>query len=160
MKTIEIKDSKLCLPMEEIIAVMDMDQKREVLAWLATDHEVIESVVSHLTGTDDLGWSTGDANMRQRMLSKVEETQVAELRYNWKPWDEIRQKIKDIRSTEHLYWVLYHKIDKSISGPLFEELRRLGVESNYTTKEGDEDVATLNGLIKSTFAEMTPTPNQ
>jgi hypothetical protein len=37
---------------------------------------------------------------------------------------------------------------------VFNELRRLGVESNYTTKEADEDIATIHEIIKDTFKQM------
>jgi len=151
---IKIADSFLCIPIEPIIDTMSFEQKREMLAWLATDSEVIESVVSYITGTDDQGWSTGDPNRRQRILSEIEGSQLGETRYNWKPWDEIRQKVKDIRSSEHLYWTLHHKIDQELSRKIFAELRRIGVESNYTTKEGDADVLEIKNLINSTFAGM------
>lgn len=155
MPDIEINGTKLCVSLETIIQGMNKEQKREVLSWLATDWEIMESVVDHILGKDELGWSTGDPDRRQKILSEVEEEHLKDsLRYNWKPWDDIRQKIKDIRSTEHLYWVLHHKIDQDLSRDVMNELRKLGIESNYTTKEGDEDIQKIKDHIEETFKTM------
>lgn len=155
MLDIEIDGTKLCVSLETIINGMSMEQKREILSWLATDTQVMNSVVDHILGRDEFGWSTGDPNRRQQILSEVEDEHLKDsLRFWWKPWDEIRQKIKDIRSTEHLYWTLYHKIDPDLSWKVRSELNRLGIESNYTTKEGDEDIQKIKHYIDETFKKM------
>jgi hypothetical protein len=154
MPDIEINGTKLCVSLETIINGMSMEQKKEVLSWLATDWEVMESVVDHILGRDEQGWSTGDSNRCQKILGEVEDFHLANVRYDWKPWDEIKQKLRNIRADERLYWVLYHQIDSQTSKMVFDELRRLGVESNYTTKEADEDIATIHEVIKDTFKQM------
>jgi len=154
---IKIADSALCIPLEPIISAMTFEQKRETLAWLATDDEVIRSVVSHITGNDDQGWSTGDPDRRQQILTEIEDSQIDGLRYSWKPWGEARQKLKDIRSSEQIYWVLYHKIDPEVSRQVFNELQRLGIESNYTTEQANSDVESIKTLIENAFAGMKET---
>ena len=151
---VKINGTDLCIGIESIIQAMDLKQKREVLAWLATDFEVVNSVVDHIVGDDELGWSMGDANMMQEILSRVESSIISSPRYNWRVWSDLNQKIKDIRSTEHLYWVLYHRIDPEVSRMVMDELRRLGVEPNYTTKQGDDDVSQIKKLIGDTFISM------
>lgn len=151
---IEIKDSKLCVSLESLVMGMSIDQKREMLAWLATDDEVVRSVVSHIVGEDDLGWSSGDPSRRQEILAKIEDSQIVSLRYNWKPWDDLRQKLKDIRSAEQIYWAIYHKIDQNISRPLINEFSSLGIESNYTTEQADADVEEIKTMIESAFNGM------
>lgn len=154
MPDIEINGTKLCVSLETIINGMSKEQKREVLSWLATDGEVVESVVDHLLGRDEQGWSTGDPNRCQQILGEVEDFMLADRKYFWKPWDYLRQKLKDIRADERLYWVLYHQIDPDVSRRVFDELRRLGVESNYTTKEADKDIAVIGKMIEDTFKDM------
>jgi len=155
---IKIQDSRICLSIESIIQAMSFEQKREVLAWLATDDDVVRSVVDHICGQDEHGWSSGDPNRRVEILARIENSQLSgKVRYNWRPWDEAKQKIKNIRSTEHLYWLIYHKFDKNLSIPIMDELRRLGVESNYTTKEGDEDIARIEQALNEAFQAMNKT---
>lgn len=154
MPDIEINGTKLCVSLETIVNGMSKEQKREVLSWLATDREVVESVVDHILGRDEQGWSTGDPNRCQKILGEAEDFMLTDRKYSWKPWDELRQKLKDIRADERLYWVLYHQIDQDVSRRVFEELRRLGVESNYTTKEADEDIAAIGKMIEDTFKQM------
>ena len=151
---IEIKDSKLCHSFESIVGAMTIDQKRETLAWLATDNEVVQSVVSHIVGDDDQGWSTGDDNLKQKILEKVESSLIISPKYQWSVLTDLRQKLKDIRSSEHIYWVLYHKIDKDVAQLVFSELRKLGVKSNYTTEKGDSDIAEIKAMIESAFDAM------
>ena len=154
MPDIEINGTKLCVSLETIIGGMSMEQKREVLSWLATDREVIESVVDHILGRDEQGWSTGDPTRCQQILGEVEDFMLADRKYFWKPWDELRQKLKDIRADERLYWILYHQIDQDVSRRVFDELQRLGVKDNYTTNEADKDIATIGKMIEDTFMKM------
>lgn len=141
--------------METLVRAMTKEQKIEVLSWIASDGEVVDHVVDVICGEDPLGWSIGDPNRRVSILSRIEETQLKEgVRYNWKPWDLIRQLLKDIRTEENIYWILYHKIDPELSLRVFEELRRLGVKDNYTSEKAEQDIATLKELVDSTFAAM------
>ena len=151
---IEIRDSKLCLSLETIIGQMNMEQKREVLAWLATDYEVVESVVNHITGNDELGWSTGDPNQRQKALTQIEQSHLSALQYNWTPWSAIKDKLKEIQSAKQVYWAIYHDIDKDLSRRVMSEFERLGIESNYTTKQAEDDIVEIKGMIEAAFAEM------
>lgn len=160
MPDIEINGTKLCVSLETIINGMSKEQKREVLSWLATDWEVVESVVDHILGRDEQGWSTGDPNRCQQILGEVEDFMLADRKYFWKPWDELRQKLRDIRADERLYWVLYHKIDQDVSQGVFNELRRLGVESNYTAKEADGDIESIRQMIEDTFKDMVKNKNE
>lgn len=160
MPDIEINGTKLCVSLETIINGMSKEQKREVLSWLATDREVVESVVDHILGRDEQGWSTGDPNRCLRILGEVEDFQLEYVKYNWNPWSEIKQKLKDIRADERLYWVLYHQIDTQVSVQVFNELRRLGVESNYTTNEADKDIAVIGKIIENTFKDMKIEKNE
>lgn len=151
---IEIKDSKLCIDMESIISSMNYEQKREVLAWLATDYEVVQSVIDHIIGRGDKSWSFGDPNTRQEILENIERSQLESPRYGWKPWSDIREKLKQIRNDQIVYWTLYHKIDPELSRRVFEEFRKLGIESNYTTKEADDDIKRIEKIIEETFKNM------
>lgn len=150
-----IKDSRLSIHMETLVRAMTKEQKLEVLSWIASDGEVIDHVVDVICGEDPLGWSTGDPNRRESILARIESTQLKEgVRYNWKPWDLIRQLLRDIRTEENIYWILYHKIDPDLSRRVFEELRRLGVKDNYTSDKANEDIETVKVLIESTFEAM------
>lgn len=149
----------LAIPLEPLLQGMSLEQKRELLAWLASDEEVIRCVVDFICGEDDLGWAMGDPNRRAAILARVEDTQLREgVHYGWYPWVEATRKIKDIRSQEHLYWVLYHQIDPEISRLVFGELRRLGVESNYTTKVADEEVAMVRNELDTALKAMRLPP--
>lgn len=158
-ETATIEGSKLQLDLEPLIRGMSIEKKREMLAWLATDDEVIRYVVDVICGEDELGWCMGDPGRRADILSRIEDTQLKDCtRYNWKPWAAARDKIRDIRTQEHLYWVLYHQIDPDVSRRVFDELRRLGVESNYTSKIADDEIAAVKlELDKALVAMRRPT---
>jgi hypothetical protein len=152
---VTIEDSRLSIHMETLVRAMTKEQKLEVLSWIASEEEVIDHVVDVICGEDPLGWSTGDPNRRESILARIENTQLKEgVRYSWKPWDLIRQLLRDIRTEENIYWILYHKIDPDLSRRVFEELRRLGVKDNYASNKAHEDIETIKVLIESTFAAM------
>jgi hypothetical protein len=152
---VTIEDSRLSIHMETLVQAMTKEQKLEVLSWIASDGEVIDHVVDVICGEDPLVWSTGDPNRRESILARIESTQLKEgVRYNWKPWDLTRQLLRDIRTEENIYWILYHRIDPDLSRKVFEELRRLGVKDNYTSDTAHEDIETIKVLIESTFAAM------
>jgi hypothetical protein len=141
--------------METLVQAMTKEQKLEVLSWIASEEEVIDHVVDVICGEDPLGWSTGDPNRRESILARIENTQLKEgVRYSWKPWDLIRQLLRDIRTEENIYWILYHKIDPDLSRKVFEELRRLGVKDSYTSEKAEQDITTIKTLIETAFAAM------
>lgn len=141
--------------METLVQAMTKEQKLEVLSWIASEEEVIDHVVDVICGEDPLGWSTGNPNRRESILARIENTQLKEgVRYSWKPWDLIRQLLRDIRTEENIYWILYHKIDPDLSRRVFEELRRLGVKDSYTSEKAEQDITMIKTLIESTFAAM------
>jgi hypothetical protein len=153
--TATVEGSDLKIPLEPLIRGMSLDKKREMLAWLATDDEVIHYVVDVICGEDELGWAMGDPNRRAAILSRIEDTQLKNgTHYSWKPWDEARSKIKDIRTEEHLYWVLYHQIDPDVSRRVFDELRRLGVKDNYTSTRADAEIAAVKLELDTALAAM------
>lgn len=152
---IEVKGTQLCVELRPLISAMSLEQKREMLAWLAADDEVVNYVVDAICGEDEQGWAIGSPNCRQAILARVEDVQLREgFQYNWRVWDEARQKIKDIRSQEHLYWVLYHQIDPEVSRRVFDELRRLGVACNYLSTVADEEISALRKVLDDAFAGM------
>ena len=152
---VTIEDSRLSIHMETLVRAMTKEQKLEVLSWIASEEEVIDHVVDVICGEDPLGWSTGDPNRRESILARIENTQLKEgVRYSWKPWDLIRQLLRDIRTEENIYWILYHKIDPDLSRRVFEELRRLGVKDNYASEKAEQDITMIKTLIESTFAAM------
>lgn len=154
-ETATIEGSKLQFDLEPLIHGMSLEKKREMLAWLATDDEVIQYVVDVICGEDELGWGMGDPGRRADILSRIEDTQLRDcVRYNWKPWATARDKIRDIRTREHLYWVLYHQIDPDVSRRVFDELRRLGVESSYTTTVADAEIAAVKLELDNALAAM------
>ena len=152
---VTIEDSRLSIHMETLVQAMTKEQKLEVLSWIASEEEVIDHVVDVICGEDPLGWSTGDPNRRESILARIENTQLKEgVRYSWKPWDLIRQLLRDIRTEENIYWILYHKIDPDLSRKVFEELRRLGVKDSYTSEKAEQDITTIKTLIETAFAAM------
>jgi len=147
--TLEKGDIKIDI--YELIRETDDETKKQVIKSFATDDAVIRHTIDYICGDDEDGWYPGDAaNLRQELLGRVEAKQLETMpEYGWRVWDEIRQKIKDIRSAEHIYWVLYHKLSDGLRRSVFKELDAMGVESNYTQAQGNDDIEAIRKLIKT-----------
>ena len=155
MNQVTIEGNKIQIEIEHLIQSLSFEKKREILSWLATDSEVVESVINAICGEDELGWAMGSPNDRQRILERVEGKQVAEcLRYNWSPWEDLKQKLKDIRSDERVYWNLYHQCPDDLRRAVFDKTPGISESNNYTGKDADKDVNEIYDMIRDTFKAM------
>ena len=149
----ELTGHKLSLDIHELLGSIALENKLELIEALGIQSDVIEETIKYLCG-ESVNWTSDEGNMRQRLLERVEKAQLLCLpRYSWEPWSALTQALKDIKCKQHIYWKLYHH------GPNFSEtaagwLIAAGVESNFTTKEADADIAAITKLVQETLKAM------
>lgn len=94
---------------------LTVEQKRELLKRLSVSSDVIEWVIAYICGEDDDGWYDGrDADIRQKLLQRVEKAQMKDalLKYKWSVFEELERRLREIKSIQHIYWKLYHHPNK------------------------------------------------
>jgi len=153
MNTVYIKDGHISIDVDDLLGQLSADHLKEILKRFSVSERVIEWVIAYLCGDDEDGWWTGDdANLRQRLLVRVQNSHLADdVLLSWNVFDELRKRLKDIRSKQHVYWFLYHELPDHLRCQVMNLMEQAGVESNYTTKQADADIERIEKMANETF---------
>lgn len=167
---INISQNKIEIDMGHLLEAMDKDDCKAFIKSFACQDFVIEKVIDYICGDDEDGWWTGYSDeYRTKILTRVENTQIKKWsKYNWKVFEELKNRLKEIQEKRHIYWQIYH--DKGfremiVLNPYTEEKTTMGnyisdwfksrnIESNYTTKQADDDINRIEGMIKKSFEKF------
>jgi len=163
---IEVENYALKIDLHEIFRAMSAEDQNSFIHALALQSNIIDKVVNYICGEDEFGsWTSAEPELRQKILERVEAKHVSDLgrigpRYGWRQWSAIEDALKKIRCKQQVYWALHH--DKHLNDKYGWELvsdffKRHGIESDYTTKQADADIAEIKKMIQDAFRS---TPNR
>jgi hypothetical protein len=153
---IKVEKGEVRIGIEEMMGSLTAEEQKAFIKTFSISDAIIEHVVDFICDEDKDGWWAGNSpNTRQRILSRIEQKQL-ELcpTYCWEPWDKIREALKAIRAKEHIYWFIYHKLPERLREVVINAMTEAGVESDYTTKDADADIARIEEMIKTAFTDM------
>jgi hypothetical protein len=159
MTAIEYTDGNIKIDIYYLFSAMDEESQKSFIHTLALQKQIIELVVDYLCGQDAFGsWSGYDDDWRMQALTRIEGEQLKNWsRYNWKVFSELTDRLKEIRAKEHIYWALHHGAFRDELWPAWDRFCKAnGIESNYTTKQADEDIARIEKMLREAlnkFAE-------
>jgi len=107
---------------------------------------------------DRCNWSGNSAQRRHELLCQVEAAQLEKLQsstaYSWAPWEAVVAACKELRSKEHVYYVIYHELPAELRDRVLEYFRMLGVESQYGTDRADADLKRIEEAIRAALKVM------
>ena len=154
----KMKDGKLIIYPQDIADSLSGEDKLEFIKHHVLSEDAIQMVLDYICDGDEEGWWSGDSDeIRASFLRRVEDTHLAEFsRYNWNSLGTACDKIKKIRSEQHIYWLLYHHPeahDLTIS----EWLRKHDVNndiSEYSTKIADEEIEQIVSALKEEISDL------
>jgi len=165
--SVDYKNSKLCIDIGGILEAMNEEDTKHFIKTFSIQESVISYVIDYICGDDEDGcWTSMDAEYRMSILQRIEHKQLSEgPRHSWTAWSEICQELKNIRCKQQIYWKLYHNgswgevtlsdgSTKSLEFLISDWLTKCGIESNYTTKEADKDIARIEKLVINALTEM------
>ena len=154
----KIEDGKLIIHPQDIAEALPKEDKLEFIKHHVLSADVIQMVLDYICDGDESGWWAGDSDeTRAAFLKRVEDTHLAEFsRYNWESLGTACDKIKKIRSEQHLYWLLYHHPeahDLSIS----DWLRKNDIDaklSQHCTKIADKEIEQIVSALKEEISDL------
>ena len=144
---IKIDGGDLKIGITELIESLSSEQKKEIIHSIACNDDVIKRTIDYICDEDEEGWYSGsNPELRQQALVRIEKKQLETLpTYYWRVWEDLQQELNNIRSKEQVYWSLYHGLGdefgdegKRVSFQVLEMFRKMGIESNYTTKQAED----------------------
>lgn len=151
MSEVSIEKNKIKIDLNFLFSQMSEDDKKDFIHSLSLEPDIIENVADYLAGDDKHGsWSGYDDEWRLRAIRKIENRQLKNWsRFNWSFFEEAKNRLKEIREKQHIYWALHH-------GPFREELwpawskfcKENGIVSEYTTERANEDIARVEKIVK------------
>jgi len=161
-----MKDGKLEIHPQDIVDNLSKEDKMEFIKHYLVSTDVIQFVLDYICDDDEDGWWTGDSDeIRAAFLRRVEDAHLAGFgRYNWKSLGDACERIKKIRSEQHLYWKLYHH-PESGSLTIAEWLMKHNVNNDiieHTSKVADEEIDKIVHELKEEIRrirESTKTVN-
>lgn len=162
-KEVEIHEHRLCVDLDLVFRSMPQEQQDQFIHNLALQRNIIDKVVDYICGEDSFGsWTSEEPDLRQKLLDRVESKHVEDLasvgpRYGWRVWSDIQQRLKDIRAKQHVYWALSK--DKYFEDQLgwdavHKFFKRHDIESDYTTKQADADIAEVKQMIQTAMRDF------
>ena len=159
MKAKITEEYELKIDLDELVSGMTTEEKRRMMRACATEDDIVDTVIAYICDEDTEGWwSSATKDLRQGLLERAERAQVkAALQYSWAPFDDMRKRLKEIRSEQHLYWFMHHDLppDLEIAGrKILDKYRKNGGESHYTTEEADADVERALSILRDTLVKV------
>ncbi len=157
---IKINDNGLWVDFDYLMESMSSEDQKMFIKKFAIESNVIDHVVNYICGEDPDGWWSGCADdRRMKILTKVENAQLNKWSgYNWKFIDEATNRLKEIKEKQHIYWALYHSgvdYDSDFSMKVRKFLESNGIESDYTTKQADEEIEKVYSIIKEAMEKLS-----
>jgi hypothetical protein len=153
----DFDDGNITFCLSGIFEAMTEEQQDAFIHQFSLQKNIIEKVCDYLAGDDTHGsWSSYDDEYRIRALKRIQNRQLTNWSpYNWDFFSEARNRLKEIREKQHIYWALNH-------GPFREELwnswmkfcKANNIVSEYTTKQADEDVARVEKIVRDALAKL------
>jgi hypothetical protein len=158
----KIEDGYLKLDLDKLFSAMPEETQKEFIKSFAVEETVIEHVIDYICGEDPDGWWTGYASdLRFNLLERVEKTQLKNWsKYNWSVFSEISQALRDIRCKQQLYWQLVYHPNDEICWKIMDWMKSKGIESNFTTKQADDDIARIEKLIRDKLEGFAKNENK
>lgn len=155
---IKYQNGEIQLGLSDIFQAMNENDQKDFIHALSLEKNIIESVCDYLSGNDPNGcWSGYDDEWRIRALKRIQNTQLTDWSpYNWDVFSEAKQRLKDIREKQHIYWALHH-------GPFREPevwdiwqrfCKQHNIVSEYTTERANEDIVRVENIIKDALKKF------
>ena len=150
---LEYNNGELTIDPVEFFDCLNEEDKKDVAKNLATQDFIMNKAIDFLCGEDEEGWFDGlDSERRQKILEKVEDAHIREPKHNWSVFRDLRDQIKYDRSSDHIYWALYHHRNQDLT--IREFMLNIKDESQFMTNRGEKDIERLDKLIDETFKKI------
>lgn len=153
----KIEDNENKINIDALLEGMSLEDQKKFIKRFAIQSSVIDHVIDYICGEDPDGWWTSmDDELRMKILGRVEDAQIKKWsKYYWDFISEAKDRLKEIREKQHIYWTLYH-------GAFSEELRDVffkfcmanNIVSEYTTKQANEDVEKVLKIVEDALQKL------
>ncbi len=156
-KVITVENYQAKIDLRAFFDAMSKEEQREFIRSISIQRDVIECVTNYICGEDEEGWwSSDEPQKRQDILQRIERNQIKDLADNgpsfgWQVWSDLRKALQDIACKKHIYWALRHSPDPWTNENAHTFFKNNGIESDYTTKQADEDIKKLFDMVKAAF---------
>ena len=160
MSGIEIENNSIRLDIDYVLQAMTSEDKAAFIKSFACQSDVVDHVIKYICGEDPDGWwASNDDSLRMKILTQVEDSHIKNWsKYSWGMVREATSKLQAIREKQHIYWSLYHaevacKVilpngkTKHFASFITDWMKANGVESDYTSKQGDADVQKVLDIV-------------
>jgi len=150
---LEYNNGELTIDPVEFFDCLSEEDKLAVAKNLATQDFALQKAIDFLCEEDEDGWYSGiSPRMRQNLLEQVGKAHIRESKHNWDVFSDLRDQIKYDRSSDHIYYMLYHHHNQDLT--IREFMANIKDENQFMTKRGEKDIERLEKLVDETFKKF------
>lgn len=154
---IKYEGGEIKIDIDYLLSAMNEDDQKAFVKAFAVQRNIIEHVIDSICGEDpDCWWSSYDNEDRMRMFKRVEKAQLKKWStYNWEFITEAKDRLKEIREKQRVYWALFHgEFREHLWDDFSQFCKRNGITSEYTTELANEDIARVEKIVKDALDKM------